>query len=545
MIVLPDHYGTILPAPEAEAASQNAVQSQVLPSSVPQIQAPAKKSRAPAGSAHQRRTYQQPSAVGTRRSTRVRRPPTRHKAHSMHAPYIKLSPIDGDDDMDVDGGEVKAVPRSSSVAISDEATLCCIYCHDIGSYIWRCITPRCGITVCVRKEVGDHGCVDATLNEDTGKAMVTEKTFKCPQCYRGESLPLPYMIYGYSVRQDYLHRNYFPLLAIFLTWSGFGSPYASNTVQSMLKEQFSIDESRLRIATRALKSGNNNPSAMKPHFDWLANANNEGNLLLFINTHSDTETGDLVVSGDPKHAGSIPIYELLENYIGDHHLQTYAQAVATINSTPGVGPCIRGLIITSCGATGRVTDSVERLKRLVELDIFDFVLAFAGVYTLDTIVVPALTRFVENVYVYDMKIWEALEQSFGEDRHALNQSPVMLSFADICVGPNNTRERVVDTRVLAYSNLKDGRPWGLDSFRCFNAQCNAPSFNIIFHPCGKQYYGKHWLETKVKYTCLQCRMIKKAIPCPKWIYPARSQNYGRVWYRWPLTAEQLCEIGVM
>jgi hypothetical protein len=135
------------------------------------------------------------------------------------------------------------------------------------------------------------------------------------------------MIYGYSVRQDYLHRNYFPLLAIFLTWSGFGSPYASNTVQSMLKEQFSIDESRvrrvfisqrsgqtaecpqLRIATRALKSGNNNPSAMKPHFDWLANANNEGNLLLFINTHSDTETGDLVVSGDPKHAGSIPIYE--------------------------------------------------------------------------------------------------------------------------------------------------------------------------------------------------------------------------------------------
>jgi hypothetical protein len=144
-----------------------------------------------------------------------------------------------------------------------------------------------------------------------------------------------------------------------------------------------------------------------------------------------------------------------------------------------------------------------------------------------------------------MKIWEALEQSFGEDRHALNQSPVMLSFADICIGPNNTRERVVDTRVLAYSNLKDGRPWGLDSFRCFNTQCNAPSFNIIFHPCGKQYYGKHWLETKVKYTCLQCRMIKKAIPCPQWIYPARSQNYGRVWYRWPLTAEQLRDIGVM
>jgi hypothetical protein len=123
MLVLPDHYGTILPAPEAEAASQNAVQSQVSPSSVPQTQEPATGSRAPAGSAHQRRTYKQPAAVAIRRSTRVRRPPKRHKAHSMHAPYIKLSPIDGGDDMDVDGGEVKAVTRSSSAAIPDEATL--------------------------------------------------------------------------------------------------------------------------------------------------------------------------------------------------------------------------------------------------------------------------------------------------------------------------------------------------------------------------------------------------------------------------------------
>ncbi|KAG1717420.1 hypothetical protein EDB19DRAFT_1653683, partial [Suillus lakei] len=205
----------------------------------------------------------------------------------------------------------------------------------------------------------------------------------------------------------------------------------------------------------------------------------------------------------------------------------------------------RGLIICTCGATGRVSKSAELLKSLVQLDIFDFVLTFAGVYTMDTIVVPALTRFVENVYVYDMKIWEALEQSFGEDRHALNQSPVMLAFADIRVGPNNTRERVVDSRVLAYSNLRDGRPWGLDVFRCLNLGCNAPSFNMIFHPSGRQYYGRRWLETKMKYSCLQCRMTTTAISCPKWIYGAGSQNYGRVWYRWPLTAEQLREIGVM
>jgi hypothetical protein len=178
-------------------------------------------------------------------------------------------------------------------------------------------------------------------------------------------------------------------------------------------------------------------------------------------------------------------------------------------------------------------------------DIFDFVLAFAGVYTLDTVVVPALTRFVENVFVYDMKIWDALESSFGEDRHALNQSPVMLSYADFREGPNNTRERVIDTRVLAYSNLKDGRPWGLDMFRCFNRECQAPSYNMIFHPHGKQYYGKQWVETKLRYVCLECKTTQKAIPCPTWIHGAKSQNYGRVWYPWPLTVAQQRDIGIV
>jgi hypothetical protein len=67
---------------------------------------------------------------------------------------------------------------------------------------------------------------------------------------------------------------------------------------------------QLRIATRSLKAGNNRPSVMKPHFDWLAKANYEGNLLLYINTHSDTDTGDLVVAGNQQDPLSVPIYEV-------------------------------------------------------------------------------------------------------------------------------------------------------------------------------------------------------------------------------------------
>jgi hypothetical protein len=67
---------------------------------------------------------------------------------------------------------------------------------------------------------------------------------------------------------------------------------------------------KLLIATRSLKAGNNRPNVMKSHFDWLAKANYEGNLLLFVNTHSDADTGDLVVAGNQKDPLSVPIHEV-------------------------------------------------------------------------------------------------------------------------------------------------------------------------------------------------------------------------------------------
>jgi hypothetical protein len=55
-----------------------------------------------------------------------------------------------------------------------------------------------------------------------------------------------YKIQGYSVRQDFLFRNYFPLLAVFLSWSGFGSPYAANVIKMTLEEHYRRDKSRVR-----------------------------------------------------------------------------------------------------------------------------------------------------------------------------------------------------------------------------------------------------------------------------------------------------------
>ncbi|KAG0691816.1 hypothetical protein DFH29DRAFT_883665, partial [Suillus ampliporus] len=206
-------------------------------------------------------------------------------------------------------------------------------------------------------------------------------------------------IRGYAVRQEFIHRNYFPLLSVFLSWSGFGREYAADVVRRSLQEHFHLVPSRLRIASRKLKGGNNRPNAVKPDFDWLASLKYHGNLLVFIDTHSDTNTGDLVVSGNATKSTSVPVHELLENYMGVH-LQSASQEIRRLNNNCIAGPFIRGIVLCSCGSTGRVTSSVNRLKKLVEMDIFDFVLSFAGVYTVDSLVVPALGRFVVYIWTH-------------------------------------------------------------------------------------------------------------------------------------------------
>jgi hypothetical protein len=177
-------------------------------------------------------------------------------------------------------------------------------------------------------------------------------------------------------------------------------------------------------------------------------------------------------------------------------------------------------------------------------NIFDFVFSFAGVSTIDLIVVPALDRFVENVFVYNMNVWDALERSFGEDKRALNSSPILLCFAEYTTLADNTRQRVVHSRVLAYSNFRDGRPWGLDIYRCAKSTCGANAHDMTFHPDGKQGYGKKWLKMKMKTKCMKCGDMRRKVSTPSWVHMCGGDNVFRVWYEWPLTLAQRMEIGI-
>jgi hypothetical protein len=56
---------------------------------------------------------------------------------------------------------------------------------------------------------------------------------------------------------------------------------------------------------------------------------------------------------------------MLENYVGDHFRRT-SQGIRAVNATRGDKLFMRGLVLCSCGPTGRVTSSVIVLKKMVE-----------------------------------------------------------------------------------------------------------------------------------------------------------------------------------
>lgn len=193
----------------------------------------------------------------------------------------------------------------------------------------------------------------------------------------------------------------------------------------------------------------------------------------------------------------------------------------------------------SPGPRGAVTGLLNHV--LLFRSIFDFVLAFGGCSTVDSIVVPALVRFVENVYVYCMEPRTALLHSFGEDVHALDSTSVALIWAEYeVIEEGRHRRKQVNTKVFALANQLR-RPWGIDFWQCHN--CHRPMQYLRFNLCGKRYHGDQWIRNKVRYTCSACSHEERGIGCPEWIKGV--QGFKRlVEFPWPLTVAQASSLGI-
>lgn len=175
---------------------------------------------------------------------------------------------------------------------------------------------------------------------------------------------------------------------LIVSYKCFGSNFRLSHIRQEIHLDVAISSPnsiQLRIASRKIRANNNRPDAVADDFRWVADQNHQCNILVFIDTHADTSTGNLVASGGANNCVSITPWEvpiifqvthsranayiirlkMLENYVGDHFRKA-SQAIRAINVTRGDKPYMRGLTLCSCGPTGRVTSSATLLKKMVE-----------------------------------------------------------------------------------------------------------------------------------------------------------------------------------
>lgn len=173
--------------------------------------------------------------------------------------------------------------------------------------------------------------------------------------------------------------------------------------------------------------------------------------------------------------------------------------------------------------------------------MLDFVLAFGGQSTIDFLVVPALLRFVENIYVFRKDPWKALIDSFGENYSAIESTCVVLIWAEYDEVDGTRKHRHISAKVLALANSLS-RPWGIDLWMC--AKCQARIQNLNFNTCGTHHHGRKWLCTKARYECNSCGHAVRGIECPSWVEGVYGRIPHLVSYPWPLSIQQLADVGV-
>ncbi|KAH7906563.1 hypothetical protein BJ138DRAFT_1162336 [Hygrophoropsis aurantiaca] len=158
----------------------------------------------------------------------------------------------------------------------------------------------------------------------------------------------------------------------------------------------------------------------------------------------------------------------------------------------------------------------------------------AGQTTINTMVVVAMMRFAEYVFVRNMTPWDALLYAFVRDNLALESTSVALIFQPPTQpGTPPTTE----TRVLARSTHT--RLWGLDFYRCANPQCRKDMSQM---QAQGQHKAPRWEANTYRLKCFACDHENRNIGIPSWVHPCPGEIQHRVWFNWPPTAEQLADI---
>ncbi|KAI9459596.1 hypothetical protein HD554DRAFT_2041823, partial [Boletus coccyginus] len=188
----------------------------------------------------------------------------------------------------------------------------------------------------IRATILDNGAGCIKLLDSTMKA----KDFVCPRCMRAKRKPMPYKTESYIHHHTYLQHTENPLWAAFLSL-GNESTYCEDMLTRCLLEHFSQEREnqscvpeltalKLHILKRPIRTGNNRPSAVHNDIMWMEKAKWLSDVLLYIDTHAESTTGNLIVGGSRNNRKCATIHQLIFSYFGDPFIKALAETDALI-----------------------------------------------------------------------------------------------------------------------------------------------------------------------------------------------------------------------
>jgi hypothetical protein len=156
---------------------------------------------------------------------------------------------------------------------------------------------------------------------------------------------------------------------------------------------------------------------------------------------------------------------------------------------------------------------------------FDFILGFTGTSVVPRIVMLAILRFLNMVYMHKEPLWGSFASTHTFlDHRILTHTPVVLIYHDTITGG-------VVSRQVIYSTPQ-ARPWGLLP-RCGDPGCR--SLPGSFHINGGRHQKKNHPSFQVK--CLECNWKSEWLARPSWINEIDDAKFF-FWNEYPLTEEQ-------
>ncbi|EIW74103.1 hypothetical protein CONPUDRAFT_78265 [Coniophora puteana RWD-64-598 SS2] len=363
--------------------------------------------------------------------------------------------------------EIATYQESALSAPASSGNPSCSICEGTNN-VWTCTENGCSTAVCVKAD-NQFGCI---FNVRVGK-----EAFFCPRCVQLKFLPLPYIMRTKPCDRRLMKGAECPLWAGFLTW-GHDGEYAQDLSLLMLIESFSLSPENLSIFVGKLKKKKQgHQQLVRPSLKWIRDRNGFSNMMLFINAHSYGDTGRLLAAGTPAKPDT--------QYVTDSCL--------------AVGPVFATNTVLQYSAT------LLRSKYFhIHRSVFNFVFAFSGRTTMEKQVSLALSKFVFNVYISRMDVWQSLLESFGQDKMALQTTSVALIWTESM--PNNTHK---------------GRVHAKDT---------------------ETFSGSDGAEPEIAYTCIQCNH-KRRVSQPSWIEVVNGGR-GLVAFPWPLNLNQLTDLGI-